>query len=82
MDLNNIFTIISNRGIGNIFFKLIMILSTFFYFFYALVISKQVKIMDKALQDKYNWLILLVTSLQVTVSLILLLILILTIFLV
>lgn len=82
MDLNNIFTIISNREIGNIFFKLIMILSTFFYFFYALVISKQVKIMDKALQDKYNWLILLVTSLQVTVSLILLLILILTIFLV
>lgn len=82
MDLNNIFTIISNQGIGNIFFKLIMILSTFFYFFYALVISKQVKIMDKALQDKYNWLILLVTSLQVTVSLILLLILILTIFLV
>ncbi|MBI5123040.1 hypothetical protein HZA75_04230 [Candidatus Roizmanbacteria bacterium] len=82
MDLNNIFATISNQGIGNIFFKLIMILSTFFYFFYALVISKQVKIMDKALQDKYNWLILLVTSLQVTVSLILLLILILTIFLV
>jgi len=82
MDLNNIFTTINNQGISDIFFKLIMIIFTFFYFFYALVISKQVKIMDKALQDKYNWLILLVTSLQVTVSLILLLILILTIFLV
>ena len=82
MDLNNIFTTINNQGISDIFFKLIMIIFTFFYFFYTLVISKQVKIMDKALQDKYNWLILLVTSLQVTVSLILLLILILTIFLV
>jgi hypothetical protein len=70
---------ITNRGIGNIFFKLVMIIFTFFYFFYALVISKQVKIMNKTLQDRYNWLILLVTSLQVTVSLILLIILVLSI---
>ena len=82
MDINNIFITISNQEISSIFFKLIMIISTFLYFFYALAISKQVKIMDKALQDKYNWLILLVTSLQVTVSLVLLLILILSIFLV
>jgi len=82
MDLNNIFTTINNQGISNIFFKLIMILFTFFYFFYALVISKQVKIMDKTLQDKYNWFILLVTSLQVTVSLVLLIILILSIFII
>jgi hypothetical protein len=82
MELNNFFTFINNQGINNIFFKIIMIFFALFYFFYALVISKQVKIMDKTLQDKYNWFILLVTSLQVTVSLILLIILILTIFLV
>jgi len=72
MDLKNFFTFINNQGINNIFFKIIMILLAVFYFFYALVISKQVKIMDKTLQDKYNWVVLLITSLQVTVSLILL----------
>ena len=82
MDLDNIFTTISNQGISNVFFKLFMIIFTFFYFFYALVIAKQVKIMNKALQDKHNWLILLITSLQITVSLILLTILILAIFLI
>lgn len=64
----------------DIFFKIISTLFAIFYYFYALVIAKQVKTMDKALQDKYNRLILLITSLQVTVSLILLIILILSIF--
>jgi len=66
----------------DIFFKVIISLFALFYFFYALVISKQVKTMDKTLQDKYNWLILLITSLQVTVSLILLIVLILSIFII
>ena len=66
----------------DIFFKIISILFAIFYYFYALVIVKQVKTMDKALQDKYNWLILFMTSLQVTVSLILLIILILSIFII
>lgn len=64
----------------DIFFKVIILLFAIFYYLYALVISKQVKIMDKALQDKYNWLILFVTSLQVTVSLIILIIVLLSIF--
>ncbi|MEK7633928.1 MAG: DUF5657 family protein [Patescibacteria group bacterium] len=72
MDLKNFFTFINIQGINNIFFKIIMIFFALFYFFYTLVISKQVQIMDKTLQDKYNWVILLITSLQVTVSLILL----------
>lgn len=66
----------------NIFYKVIISLFAVFYYLYALVIAKQVKIMDKALQDKHNWLILLITSLQVTVSLILLIILILAIFII
>ena len=82
MELKNIITILNSQGINNILFKTIMIFFALFYFVYALVISKQVNIMDKVLQDKHNWLILLITSLQVTISLILLLILILAIFLI
>ncbi len=63
-------------------FSVIILLFSVFYCLFALVIDKQVKIMDKSLQDKHNWFILLITSLQVTVSLILLIILILTIFIV
>lgn len=82
MDLKNILAIINDLGINNIFFKIIITLFAIFYYFYALVISKQVKIMNKTLQDKYNWLILFGTSLQVTVSLILLIVLVLTIFII
>lgn len=82
MDPKNILAIINNLGINNIFLKIISTLFAIFYYFYALVIAKQVKIMDKALQDKYNWFILFVTSLQVTVSLIILIIVILSIFII
>ncbi|KKP34473.1 MAG: hypothetical protein UR23_C0037G0014, partial [Candidatus Roizmanbacteria bacterium GW2011_GWA2_32_13] len=66
MDSKNILAIINDLGINNISFKIVSVLFAIFYYFYALVIAKQVKIMDKALQDKYNRLILLITSLQVT----------------
>ena len=82
MDSKNILAIINDLGINNISFKIIILLFSVFYCLFALVIDKQVKIMDKSLQDKHNWFILLITSLQVTVSLILLIILILTIFIV
>ncbi|VVA44451.1 conserved hypothetical protein [Candidatus Roizmanbacteria bacterium] len=62
-----------------VFFKVIILLFAIFYFFYTLVISKQVKTMDKTLQDKYNWIILFMTSLQVTASLIILIIVLLSI---
>ena len=80
MDLNNLILTINEIGILNIFFSIIILLIAFFYFLYALVISKQVKVMDKALQDRYNWFILFVTSLQVTISLIILIIVLLSIF--
>ena len=82
MDLNNFFSTINEIGIKNIFFILFAMIFAIFYFFYALVIAKQVQVMDKALQDKYNWLILFVTSLQVTVSLIILIIVLLSIFII
>lgn len=72
MDIKDFLVGLSSQGINNIIFKIIMIVFALLYFFYALVISKQVKIMDKTLQDKYNGFVFLITSLQVTASLILL----------
>jgi hypothetical protein len=60
----------------DIAFKVIILIIAIFYYLYALVISKQVKIMNKTLQDQHNPFILFVTSFQVTVSMILLIILI------
>ena len=82
MEITNFFRSINEVGIKNIFFVLFALVFAIFYFFYALVISKQVQIMNKALHDKYNWLILLVTSLQVTASLIILIIVLLAVFLI
>jgi hypothetical protein len=66
--------------IKDLIFKIIIGLVAFFYYLYALVISKQAKIMDKTLKDEHNWLILFVSTLQVTVSLIILIIVLLSIF--
>jgi len=79
MEAKDILVIINEIGINNIFFKIIIIFFAIFYYFYALVIAKQVDTMNKALQDKYNGIILFITSLQVTVSLILLIIMILNV---
>lgn len=74
MDLNAFLSTINEIGIKNIFFILFAVIFAIFYFFYALVISKQVQVMNKALQDKYNWIIIFVTSLQVTAALVILII--------
>jgi hypothetical protein len=72
MELKNFFALFNNQGISNTLFKIIMIVLAIFYFLYAMVVVNQVKIMKKTLQDKHNPLISFITSLQVTVSLILL----------
>ncbi len=64
----------------DLIFKIIIGLTAFFYYLYSLVISKQVKIMDKTLKDEHNWLILFISTLQVTVALIILIIVLLSIF--
>lgn len=82
MDISNFFSTMDGATIKNIFFILFSIVFAIFYFFYALVISKQVQVMNKALQDKYNWIILFITSLQVTASLIILIIVLLAMFII
>lgn len=63
-----------------IIFKVVILLFAIFYYLYTLVVSKQVKIMDKTLQDEHNDLILFLTSLQVTFSLIILIIVLMSLF--
>jgi hypothetical protein len=63
----------------NITFKVVIFLFAVFYYLYTLVVAKQVKIMDKTLQDEHNPIILFITSLQVTTSLIILIIVLLSI---
>jgi len=66
----------------DIAFKVIISLFAIFYYLYALVVSKQVKIMDKTLQDEHNDLIVFVTSLQVTASLVILIIVLFAVFII
>jgi hypothetical protein len=72
MEIKNFFTIFADQGVSNTVLKIVMILLAVIYFSYALVVVNQIKIMNKTLQDKHSKLIAFITSLQVTVSLLLL----------
>lgn len=56
----------------NTFFKVSSIILAIIYLLYAVVVSKQVNIMTKTLEDKFNWFVIFVSSLQITAALILL----------
>lgn len=58
-------------SIIDIFFKISAIIVSIIFLLFSIVVSKQVNIMTKTLEDKFNWFIILVSSLQVTVALIL-----------
>lgn len=66
--------------IKDLILKIIIGLVSLFYYLYSLVVSKQVKIMDKTLKDEHNGIILFISTLQVTVALIILIIVLLSIF--
>ena len=57
---------------GGIIFKVVAIFVSIFYLIYALVIGKQVKIMGRVVEDKSNRSLFMVSSIQTTVALILL----------
>ena len=69
MDLNSLF---STGEVIDTFFKISAVLLAILYLLYAIVVSKQVKIMIKTLEDKFNFVVSFVSSLQITVALILL----------
>lgn len=57
---------------GGIIFKAVAILVSIFYLLYSLVIGGQVKTMGKVVEDKANRFLFIVSSIQTTVALILL----------
>lgn len=69
---NNLAQIFSTMTATGTIFKILAILLSLFYLLYAIIISKQVQVMDKTLRDKLNQFIFFICSLQVTVALILL----------
>lgn len=56
----------------NIFFKVSAIVLALIFLLFSIVVSKQVNIMTKTLEDKFNWFVILISSLQITAALILL----------
>ncbi len=58
--------------IFDLIFKIALIILAIIYLLYALVVSKNIKIMVKSLDDKFNYLIIFISSLQITAGLILL----------
>ncbi|MFH0979382.1 MAG: DUF5657 family protein [Candidatus Roizmanbacteria bacterium] len=60
------------NNVIDIFFKVSAILLAIIYLLYSVVVSKQVKIMTKTLEDKFNFVVSFVSSLQITIALILL----------
>ncbi|GIW64278.1 MAG: hypothetical protein KatS3mg092_0211 [Patescibacteria group bacterium] len=58
--------------IFDLFFKIALIILAIIYLLYALAVSKNIKIMVKTLDDKFNYLIIFISSLQITAGLILL----------
>lgn len=60
------------KQVANILFKSSAIIVAIIYLLYALVVSKQVKIMTKTLEDKFNLVVISISSLEITAALILL----------
>jgi hypothetical protein len=56
----------------NIFFKIAAIVLALIYVIFSIVVAKQVGIMTKTLEDKFNVVVIFISSLQTTISLILL----------
>ncbi|MBI5127401.1 hypothetical protein HZA76_03010 [Candidatus Roizmanbacteria bacterium] len=72
MDLNNLFNSFNSGEVINVFFKISSIILAVIYLLYAVVISKQVGTMTKTIEDKFNVVVSLISSIQITVGLILL----------
>jgi hypothetical protein len=68
----NFFNFFSSVNIINFFFKAGAIVLALIYCLYAFIVSKNVKIMVRTLEDNFNYLVILITSLQLAAGLILL----------
>ncbi len=60
------------KQVADILFKSSAIIVAIIYLLYALVVSKQVRIMTKTLEDKFNFVVIFISSLEITAAFILL----------
>jgi hypothetical protein len=72
MEPSQFFDFITGGALTDIIFKSAAVFLAVLYLLYAIVITKQVKIMDRSLEAPFNQVIFLVCSIQTTVALILL----------
>ncbi len=72
MELNGFLNLFNSLKVVDEFFKVSAVLLAILYLLYAIVISKQVSIMNRTLEDKFQYVISFVSSLQIAVALILL----------
>lgn len=72
MDINQLLNFFGSGDILDIIFKTVAILLSVFYFLFSLVLAKQVRVMGKTLDSKFNQLIYAVSSIQIAAALILL----------
>jgi len=70
MQLQNL-GLLNLQSIMTIAFKIFAIIFSIFYLFYAIVVSKQTQVMNKALEAKNNHIFFIISSAQITVGFIL-----------
>lgn len=58
--------------LSDFIFKISAIILSLIYFVYAMVVSKQVKIMTKTLEDNFNFLVFFISKLEIALAFILL----------
>ncbi|MCS6956461.1 MAG: hypothetical protein NZM02_01270 [Patescibacteria group bacterium] len=66
------FSFFSTNILFDWLFKAGMIILAVVYLLYAFIVSKHIKIMIKTLEDRFNYLVVFISSLQITAGLILL----------
>lgn len=69
---NNFLNIFSTSLAFDLIFKLGLTILAIVYVLYALVVAKQIKIMVNTLEDKFNYLFVFISNLQVAIGFILL----------
>lgn len=72
MDLKQIFELFSQQNIFSITFKVVAIFFSFFYLLYAIVIAKQIQVMNKTLETKRKDVFVLISAVQTAVAVIIL----------
>lgn len=70
MELQNI-NFFDSQTIISVAFKVFAIVFSIFYLIYAVVIAKQTQVMNKTLQVKNNHIFFIISSAQITIGLIL-----------